>query len=153
MRLPAVVIAAGLLAAAPQTARAQTTTPRATVPSTAQAMVKGLQGDKGPPGDKGPMGDKGPPGDKGPAGGPTAVAGYEIATMQMGTSTAVSGTWLAVCPTGKKPVGGGFMPSARSTTILSGMYPSGNQWKVAITNQNPGQPMEGVLFAICVLAP
>jgi hypothetical protein len=79
----------------------------------------GLQGEQGPPGPPGPIGPGGPPGPPGGEGAP-GISGLEI--VQATTATPPTPGALtclsAVCPPGKRAIGGGFeiAGNARATT-------------------------------------
>jgi hypothetical protein len=69
----------------------------------------GAQGEKGEKGDPGPRGVDGP---QGPAGspGPAGVSGYEIVTTRVDLDAFEEERGTAMCPPGKRPLGGGVDP-------------------------------------------
>src|SRR5258708_7931431 len=118
---------------------------------------QGPQGIQGPKGDTGATGAQGVPGIQGPAG----VSGLVIVmgpTVSISNSNASS---AAVCPAGKKAVGGGFNLSGDvtvqenepdSTGNFSNRFaPDGNGWTVH-GNDLLLQSGSFTAFAICALA-
>jgi hypothetical protein len=78
----------------------------------------GDQGIQGPVGPAGPQGEQGVQGIQGPAGpqgpiGPagSSVSGYELVFTKILIGSGDQGSVVAVCPTGKKVIGGGFVLS------------------------------------------
>ena len=111
----------------------------------------GLPGSQGPRGLVGPQGIQGTPGVKGDSG----ISGYEIVT---GTPVKGSGagadlaTALAVCPTGKSPLGGGFTSSGPENFQLfvrvDGLYGT-TGWFAQTTSATSTANYEISAYAIC----
>jgi hypothetical protein len=108
---------------------------------------KGDQGIQGPVGPAGPAGPQGVQGIQGPAGpqgpiGPagTTVSGWErVASDQITIEPFGVGGVTAMCPTGKKVLGGGyFLITQRETDIVFINVPSADErgWQVAARNQS-----------------
>lgn len=126
---------------------------------------RGPQGEAGVAGAVGPQGPAGPQGATGPAGpqGPAGVSGYEIVRVSAPVSPAgvnaggqVSG--IALCPTGKRVISGGFEAlytqfMAASGLVASASFPyTENSWKVTMRNPS-GYAVSNVtvaVFAVCV---
>jgi hypothetical protein len=115
----------------------------------------GPKGDTGAPGEKGDKGDKGDTGATGAAGpaGANGVSGYQlvssaITTLPGGGSTSFGS---AVCPTGKKVVGGGWDTDASTDVFVVSSTPnaSGSAWLGTIQNNGVGS-VRVVLTAACV---
>lgn len=108
----------------------------------------GAVGPQGPKGDKGSKGDKGPKGDPGPQGAPGA-SGYQVATASAPVDATGRKFARAVCPTGKRVVGGGHsIPYVGSYEIIRS-YPDGNTWYV-IADHAGGGNWSVVAYAVCV---
>jgi len=80
-----------------------------------RAKLRGAQGPEGPRGDKGEKGDKGDKGDTGVQG-PAGVSGLEIVSNASGSST-FDKSAVAVCPSGKRVLGGGASTSGASGDV------------------------------------
>jgi hypothetical protein len=109
----------------------------------------GIDGDRGPTGADGADGATGP---RGPAGA-GGVSGYQlvssaITNLPNGGSTAFG---AAVCPTGKKVVGGGWDTDASKDVFVVSSTPnaSGSAWLGTIQNNSTGT-VQVVLTAACV---
>jgi len=122
--------------------------------ATGPAGAQGPQGDKG---DKGDKGDPGAPGATGPAGpaGANGVSGYQlvnsgITSLPSGGATASA---VAICPAGKKVVGGGWDTDASKDVFVVSSTPnaSGSAWLGTIQNNSTGT-VQVVLTAACVTA-
>lgn len=86
--------------------------------------IKGPRGARGPAGPEGPAGAAGPPGTPG-------VSGYEIVTADSGTT----GTAKALCPAGKRVLGGGgFMYEGIERLFRSFPLPGGAGWEADGSN-------------------
>jgi Collagen triple helix repeat (20 copies) len=72
--------------------------------SWSQRGPQGEQGAAGPPGPAGPQGAQGPAGPQGPSG----LSGSEIVEHVQPNGTSVFVDSIAVCPSGKRLIGGGF---------------------------------------------
>ena len=111
---------------------------------------EGPQGPQGDPGPQGPAGADGADGAPGPAGpqGPPGVSGYEIVTyvldpLEPGTAN----QYDAVCPTGKKVLGGGVSASV-SSAVVFGTKPNGDTaWRGEVYNPTHRGTM--TVYAIC----
>ena len=111
----------------------------------------GTPGATGAPGAPGAKGDKGDPGDPGPAG----AIGYQVVTASANLQPGFSIQGELLCPTGKKPTGGGWTTlddSFEMTVIGSGPTSNGQGWFGGMKNQ--GSVTEHVtLTVICVTVP
>jgi hypothetical protein len=124
---------------------------------------KGAQGEKGDPGAQGPQGAQGETGAQGPRGftgftgatgatgpqgpqGPAGFSGYEIVETSKEVGTLQWGLLAAVCPDGKKVVGGSasFTGSAEIDD-----YPSAEDRWFAITDGQTGFGGTMKVYAIC----
>ena len=125
----------------------------------------GPQGATGPIGPQGVKGDVGATGATGPQGvqgvqgiqGIPGVSGYQIMTAPL-TLDGMESDWnFALCPLGKRPVGGGFYGNGgNSPSALmdgSGPWSSGNNygWAVRIKGTTSSQT-NYTIYAICVTA-
>jgi hypothetical protein len=110
----------------------------------------GPQGPAGPEGPAGPAGPEGPAGPVGPAGppGPVGISGYEIVTNVIQISAATVNQYDAVCPTGKRVLGGGVQVTDSAATIF-GTEPNGQTgWRGEVYNPTPRNATMTV-YAIC----
>lgn len=107
--------------------------------------VPGAAGPAGPMGPSGPTGPVGPAGPAGPAGpqGLPGVSGYQVvdaaATAPFALSPGIQFTWLAICPAGKLPFGGGHessgnAPSMNVVTSAPFFSATGNGWRTILRN-------------------
>jgi hypothetical protein len=109
--------------------------------------LQGLQGIQGPKGDKGDTGPAGPPG-------PSGISGYEVVTANVDVGGFGSTATEAVCPAGKKVLGGGvwthhsLVSRSAPTPDLSGSW---HGWAGAVSN--PFIDGETItVYAICAFA-
>jgi len=116
--------------------------------------ARGATGQAGAPGQKGATGSAGPKGATGAAGA-NGVSGYQlvisgVTTLPGGGATA-SGS--AICPSGKKVVGGGWDTDASKDVFVVSSTPnaSGSAWLGTIQNNSTGS-VQVVLTAACVTA-
>ena len=115
-----------------------------------------LRGQQGPQGEPGPQGPAGPTGATGPQGEP-GTSGYEIVkgpNTQSGFGEQISST--AVCPAGKRVVGGGFGAGGvgystyyNGPPLVSSVEFANNKWKATIGG-GPGGRLGVEAYAICV---
>jgi hypothetical protein len=107
----------------------------------------GPQGPEGPQGEVGPQGPEGPQGEAGPQGpdgaqgevgpqGPAGVSAYALVTDQADFSGLGSKTVSVSCPTGAKPLGGGYQSSV--PVNVSASAPTGSGWTVTV-NRTSGK--------------
>ena len=133
-----------------------------------RATLEGDRGPRGPRGSMGPMGPTGPdgqPGGTGPAGppggtgpaGPPGMSGYQVVRSELrpGSGSGANLAYaVATCPSGKKPVGGGFKAYGSDTVVdatLNAPTDDGTGWEVQ--TYQVGQPSAVYslqAFAICV---
>ena len=95
---------------------------------------RGAQGESGPQGIQGIQGPPGPKGDKGDTGlqGPAGLSGYEIVTGTAPVGGFGSTAADALCPTGKKVLGGGVWTAH---SLVSRSAPFGTfGWTGAVNN-------------------
>lgn len=102
---------------------------------------------------QGPPGPPGPPGPVGPAGAPGTATGYEIVQK---TGTALPGRLslgVALCPGGKKAMGGGLSQAATAagSLVLTQSYPDagGAGWSVFFKNDST-EPLSYIVYAVCI---
>ena len=123
----------------------------------------GPAGPAGPPGPAGADGADGADGTDGAPGPPGGVSGYEIVSEQSEINSDGDKTLTAVCPAGKKVVGGGaWVPVATSGMALENPavvegYPGvvGGSWTANAEETGLGT-LDGwrlEVFAICIDAP
>ena len=132
---------------------------------------KGDTGETGPAGAQGEKGDKGDPGPPGPVGppGPGGLSGYEVVTARADLVPFEAETETVMCPSGKRPLGGGVDPrpsdgfyrhlkvdfdymvdSAGRGATQDGFDPaSGGGWTARAYNGNPQIDDGYVVFVIC----
>ncbi|NJK44640.1 MAG: collagen-like protein [Pleurocapsa sp. SU_196_0] len=125
------------------------------------AGPQGLKGDQGDPGVQGPKGDKGDTGPQGTQGdaGAAGVSGYQrvVNTIQgPALAAGAESVFLAICPAGKRVVGGGaviFGANGRWLATSNGPT-SDTQWAVALANMigTPIAAQKIEVTAICVTA-
>ncbi len=133
---------------------------------TGPAGATGPQGPQGVPGERGPQGAQGvqgaqgpigPMGPQGPAGDP-GVAGHEIVQLENPTAPInVAGLGLligtAVCPEGKKVLGGGHenMGNSFQLTLIASFPSDARTWKVILRNPITSalSNMQIRVFAVC----
>jgi hypothetical protein len=116
----------------------------------------GLTGPAGPAGPSGPAGPTGPTGPAGPQGpqGLPGLSGYQIVSTALFTqSVAANGTTTltAVCPTGKRALGGGYETagSAPLQTMVS-LPPTVDSWKVTLRlNQDTAATIQFRTYVVC----
>jgi hypothetical protein len=118
-------------------------------PGTIQPGPAGPKGDTGPKGDSGAPGAKGDKGDRGPAG-PSGVSGYRVILSNgMTLNPGKTASAIAVCPTGKKALGGGFQLSPGATATFSSTDANNETWMVEARNDAATQ---GWVQAVAVCA-
>jgi hypothetical protein len=105
---------------------------------------------------RGPKGDKGDKGDKGEAGAP-GLSGYQIVTESNNVVNAGSNSKTAVCPGGKRAIGGGGYASTINVANGPFLYHSspsagGAGWTVAMA-VSPPQNWTVTAVAICATVP
>ena len=114
----------------------------------------GAQGIMGP---AGPTGLQGPPGERGPQG-PPGLSGYQIVTAETPSDSATSKGATAVCPTGKRAIGGGgeIVSPQPPQAALQGTVPlaSGTGWQAwgVETSATTANWMIRT-WAVCAIAP
>jgi hypothetical protein len=118
-----------------------------------------VQGVKGDPGTNGTNGTNGKDGINGTNGtdGKDGVSGWErVVSDGVDVAAGAVGTREAVCPSGKKAVGGGhlvygpYLPDISLSTSQPDF--DGSSWFVEIRNMG-AQPTTLVAYAVCVIAP
>ncbi len=126
-----------------------------------QAGPAGPAGPQGPPGSQGPSGPQGPPGvagAQGPPGsqgspGPSGVSGWQIVSTGdlnvMGTLPYNTNNGQAICPQGKRPVGGGFSSEVGVSATTS--YPWTMGWGISVHNAGP-QTRKFKVHVVCMNA-
>jgi hypothetical protein len=117
-----------------------------------EAGPQGPTGPAGPTGAQGPQGPIGPAGPAGPAGA-NGVSGWErvsvdFAMPPIGSTIAP----FAICPSGKKPVGGGWFGPRSDQVAISRMEPDNAAYNVILTNLSTPLPNTIRVTAICVTA-
>jgi hypothetical protein len=118
-------------------------------PGTLQPGPAGPKGDTGPKGDAGAAGVKGDKGDRGPAG-PSGLSEHQVVlsnglTLNPGQSASA----IAVCPTGKKALGGGFQLSPGATATFSSTDANHVAWIVKARNDSA---VQGWVQAVAICA-
>ena len=99
-------------------------------------LPSGAQGPQGPKGDPGTKGDKGDPGAKGDKG-DAGTSGYELVNgADVNVANGATSAFSATCPTGKKPVGGGYDVASSTGIELNRSGPTGSGWFVRLTNNS-----------------
>jgi hypothetical protein len=120
----------------------------------------GLRGAPGPSGPRGAMGPQGPRGQAGPAG-PAGIAGYNVVAQTVsvpgfdcsgpGLCVVPTRTATATCPSGNRPVGGGY--EAGTDLDIRSSRPNGTDsstaWVVRAANYSDG-PQQLEARAVCV---
>jgi hypothetical protein len=119
-------------------------------------------GDTGPQGPKGDKGDKGDTGSQGPPGSP-GMSGYEIVSNTGGFNSDAVKQADALCPAGKKVIGGGVsvsivngLPAAITGNLplsLGWSRPSstGISWQGAVKESSPyANDWSITTYAVCV---
>lgn len=109
-----------------------------------------LVGPQGPQGSQGPQGPQGVPGTPGTPG----VSGYQRVVNSHGPDTAQVKTVTATCPSGKQPVGGGYIidTGSNDSVLIDVDGPflgSGDSWVVRATNS---EVEEWDLFVVALCA-
>jgi hypothetical protein len=101
----------------------------------------------------GPAGPQGPAGPAGPAGA-NGVSGYEYVIADVIIPRLGSAHQDAVCPVGKRAVGGGMSSSSPVVVRLLESAPlnSGLGWTAGMANSS-GSAVTGYVWAVCVVAP
>jgi len=112
-----------------------------------QQGPKGDTGAAGAAGPQGPAGPQGAPGPQGPAGG---VAGYQVVRFDFDVPNLGQADGKATCPTGKRPLGGGFFTDSQNLHVLHN-YPSidGVSWYILVDNSDLFTTWQAEAFAIC----
>jgi len=129
----------------------------------------GAMGETGPAGPTGPTGSEGPQGPQGaqgemgpvgPAGASGPLAGWELVTRAVTLPNGFGFGLTAICPEGKRPVGGGWQTNTISGTAIhiAGSFPQyepgyppyyGPYSTWTVSANNPGPPSEMWVYAIC----
>ena len=113
------------------------------------AGAKGDKGEAGPKGDPGAPGAKGDKGDRGPAG-PAGISGYKVVLSNgMTLNPGQTASAVAVCPTGKKALGGGFQLSPGATATFSSTDANHVAWIVQARNDSA---VQGWVQAVAICA-
>lgn len=148
--------------------------------STGQQGSLGPAGPQGPAGDKGPVGDQGPvglsgpqgeqgspgpdgnpgpqgiPGEKGEPGvsGVSGVSGWEMVSTISSNAAGADKTQSAMCPTGKKVMGGGYVVNTTSSSYhVPASYPSASDtWSVKIHRTDGSGAWTFTVTALCAAA-
>lgn len=110
--------------------------------------AQGIPGPPGPPGPQGPQGEQGPPGESGP------VSGWERVGESINlTSAEPHQNVTAMCPAGKRAVGGGYQTFAADDIRVVFSLPSstGDGWGVDAILLG-GSSATLVAVAVCVNA-
>jgi hypothetical protein len=113
---------------------------------------KGAPGPNGAPGAPGPAGPTGDKGDKGYTGatGPAGVSEYQVVSAGQWVVKGGNFAVQAVCPAGKKALGGGHdTPWAAAVDQSRPIYPNMNGWTVMGNNINADA---GYVYAYAVCA-
>jgi len=107
----------------------------------------GPAGPQGAKGDQGPAGPQGAPGPQGPAGG---LAGYQVVRFDFDVPNLGEANGKATCPSGKRPVGGGYFTDSANLHVLHN-YPSidGVSWYILVDNSDLFTTWQAEAFAIC----
>jgi hypothetical protein len=108
----------------------------------------GQQGPQGAQGPQGPAGPQGAPGPQGPAG---TLSGYQVVRFDFDVPNLGWADGKATCPTGKRPVGGGFFTDSENLHVVHN-YPSsdGVSWYILVHNSDLFSTWQAETFAICV---
>lgn len=111
--------------------------------------LPGVAGAAGPAGPQGPKGDKGDTGPAGPQGppGPSGLSGYEIVSASFDAPGFSTSGKDAVCPSGKKVLGGGVWTS-KSNIIRSAPFGS-SAWAGVVSNPFIDGDLGVTVYAIC----
>lgn len=83
--------------------------------------------------------------------GPTGLSGYEIVTAEGAPDTNQLKPALAVCPAGKKVIGGGGGATTPSVHVITRSEPRGDDgWSVVVRDLDPDPDVWGLhAYAIC----
>lgn len=105
-----------------------------------------LTGEPGPAGPQGPQGPAGEPGADG-------VSGYEYVVVGVTVPKLGTAQQDAVCPSGKRAVGGGMSSSsfAVARVLESAPMNDGRGWTAAMANTS-GAAVTGYVWAVCVVS-
>lgn len=127
--------------------------------ATGQTGPTGTTGQTGSTGTTGQTGSTGTTGQTGSTGvtGADGVSGYQIVTDGGPLPTAMIGIGLAVCPTGKSAVGGGWTDDGANDggnlfVLQAGPTSDGSSWTGSIQNAS-GATVHVTLSAVCVTTP
>jgi hypothetical protein len=134
------------------------TSPKVKNGSLLAADFKGGQlpaGSQGPAGEQGAAGPAGPKGDKGDPGatGASGVSGYEVVLSSKVVNNVSLADHTAVCPAGKKALGGGATSNALSALngpflALSRPLPDGSGWQ-AVSARTVAGSWQHIVFVVC----
>ena len=116
------------------------------------ALPAGPKGDTGAAGTAGAPGAQGPKGDKGDTGatGQPGLSGYQVIVGNGQTLAPGATGWSdALCPAGKKAIGGGFNGSSGAIVDQSLPYASSTVWSVHAHNT---AAVQGYVQALAVCA-
>ena len=117
-----------------------------------QCCPPGRRGAQGLPGAAGASGPAGPGGPQGPPG----LSGLEVVSASRTDSETDKGVF-AVCPTGKKVIGGGFLVDSSFLNVENSIAvtrsdPAGNQWE-AHAHEHTSTNLDWTLtaYALCAI--
>lgn len=99
----------------------------------------------GETGPQGPAGNTGPAGPQGPQGSP-GLSGLQEVFQQVTVPVTSSHFVALACPSGKKPVSGGFNINAPG--VIAASFPTTSGWNFRISNPGPGTPLAN-LHVMC----
>jgi hypothetical protein len=120
------------------------------------AGATGPMGPAGPKGDKGDPGLQGPRGDKGDQGLPGLSGVEEVITAPVTVPPGGPTFAYAVCPSGKRVLGGGFFVKdglLQVTQSMPASVPNGvSEWMVAAINPDPIYSHRVYAYAVCAFA-
>jgi len=130
--------------------------PQGVAGDTGPAGPAGPQGSEGPQGPTGAQGSQGPQGLQGPAGpaGANGVSGWERVSVdwQMPAVGQTIGAY-AICPAGKRPLGGGWFGPQSDQVVFVRMEPDNLAYNVIVKNVSTPLPSYIRVTAICASAP
>ncbi|MGH3126597.1 MAG: hypothetical protein ACRDPX_01630 [Gaiellaceae bacterium] len=107
----------------------------------------GPQGATGTPGPKGDTGDKGDKGDPGPVG----VTGHQrVSGPPVSVAAGAYTTLTAMCPTGKRVLGGGVFTASASAQIPVSFPAFDTGWRADVRNPT-ASPFAAQAYAVCAI--